>query len=289
MHILLTLLSTAALIYVGFGLLLFLCQERLVHLPGVPGRELIATPGDRGLPWREIEITSLDGVRLHGWHIPAQPNSPTLLFFHGNAGNISHRLTSLAIFHDLGLEVVIFDYRGYGRSEGRPREAGLHRDARAAAAWLQESLGADPARTIYFGRSLGGALAASAARFHPPALLILESTFTSAREAAADLYPLYPSRWLTRLEYSTAEYLGQVEAPVLIIHSPDDEIIPFRHGQQLLAKAGARGEMLRIHGDHNRGYLASETLYRAGLKSFIARHLDWTGEENNTNYPLLKD
>jgi len=173
--------------------------------------------------------------------------------------------------------VVIFDYRGYGRSDGRPSEAGLHRDARAAAAWLFDNLGADPARTIYFGRSLGAALAASAARHRPPAALILESAMISAREVAADLYPLYPTRLLTHLQYATADYLREVQRPVLIIHSPDDEIISFRHGQKLAQIAGNRGEWLPIHGDHNSGFLTSGPTYTSGLRDFIVRHVEQDG------------
>lgn len=268
-RLLLSVLSIALLVYLGFGLLLFLMQQRMVHLPHVPGRELVATPGEIGLEWRDIEIVSTDGVKLHGWHLPGPPEAPTLLFFHGNAGNISHRLHSLQLFHELGLEVVIFDYRGYGRSQGRAREAGLHLDARAAADWLFDSLGADPARTIFFGRSLGGSLAASAARHRPPAALILESTLASAREAAADLYPIYPTRLLTRLQYATADYLREVDRPALIIHSRDDELIPFRHAEILVAAAGPNAQLLPIHGDHNHGYRASGAVYRDGLRKFI--------------------
>lgn len=274
LRLLLTLLTLAVLVYVAFGLLLFLFQERMVHLPGIPGRTIMVTPAELGIKWRDIEIISEDGLRLHGWHIPGRPGAATLLFFHGNAGNISHRLQSLRIFHELGLEVVIFDYRGYGRSEGRPSEAGLHRDARAAVDWLYDTSGADPARTIYFGRSLGAALAASAARHRPPAAMILESALVSAREVAADLYPIYPTRLLTRLQYATADYLREVQRPVLIIHSPDDEIIPFRHGEKLAQIAGERGEFLRIRGDHNSGFLTSGAIYTSGLRDFIARHVE---------------
>lgn len=272
-RLLLYLLSFAALLYLAGGLLLFLFQERIIHLPHVPGRSITATPGELGLAWRDIEIVSKDGLRLHGWHIPGPEGAPTVLFFHGNAGNISHRLDSVQIFHQLGLEVVLFDYRGYGRSEGRAREAGLHLDARAAADWLYDSLGADPTRTIYHGRSLGGALAASAARHRPPAALVLESTLLSAPEAAADLYPIYPTGLLTRLEYATADYIQELQLPILIIHSPDDDVIPFRHGVELAELAGPRGELLPIRGDHNCGFLVSGNLYTDGLRDFIARHV----------------
>ena len=266
---LLSLLTIGAILYLAIGLVLFLFQGRMVHLPEVPGRALVATPDQRGLDWRDIEIATDDGVTLHGWHIRHPEPRATLLFFHGNAGNISHRLDSIALFHDLGLEVVIFDYRGYGRSTGRPREAGLHRDARAAADWLVESLGAEPQRTVYFGRSLGGALAASAARHRSPAALILESTFLSAREVARDLYPIYPTGLLTRLQYATADHLAEVDSPLLVVHSRDDEIIPYRHADGLLAAAAGPAEKLTIRGDHNTGFLRSGAHYRDGLDAFL--------------------
>ncbi len=273
MRLLLSLLSAGALAYLGIGLLLFLAQGRLVHLPEVPGRELEATPGDRGWTYRELHIPSTDDVTLHGWWIAAEDPRATVVFFHGNAGNISHRLDTIDILRDLGLDVVIFDYRGYGRSDGRAHERGLHDDARAVARWVQDEAEVPANKLIFHGRSLGGALAASAAREVQPAALILESTFTSARDVARDLYPIYPARLLTRLEYATADYLAEARVPALVVHSPDDEIVPFHHAESLVENAPADAELLRIRGDHNTGFRVSGEVYTDGLERFLGRHL----------------
>ncbi|MCG5549150.1 alpha/beta hydrolase [Halorhodospira halochloris] len=254
----------------AFAAMLYTMQERMVHLPQIPGRELVATPDKLGLEWQELTITTEDNVDLHGWHVKSPQARGTLLFFHGNAGNISHRLDSIEIFSELGLDVIIFDYRGYGQSEGRAHEQGLRRDARAAAEWLEENRdGLAGPKTVYFGRSLGGPLAAEAAAHRQPSALILESTFTSAEDVAGDIYPFFPTRLLTRLEYPTAKYLRQTDQPVLVVHSPEDEIIPFQHSQQLLEIAGDRGQMLQIRGDHNTGFRVSGDTYISGLRDFI--------------------
>ena len=274
---LLALAAVGGAVYVAFGVLLYAAQERMAHLPEIPGRSLEASPAAIGLEHETLEITAEDGVRLHGWRIPHPEPRATVLFFHGNAGNISHRLDTIEILHGLGLEVVIFDYRGYGRSEGSPSEAGLYRDAVAAARWVRDELGIPGQRLVYHGRSLGGALAARAAREHPPAGLILESTLASAPELARDLYPFYPTRLLTRLEYATVRDLDALELPTLIIHSPDDEIIPFRHAEALLEAAPAGSELHRIEGDHNTGFRLSGALYTEGIAQYLERRLDPAG------------
>ncbi|MBK5936731.1 alpha/beta hydrolase [Halorhodospira sp. 9621] len=273
MRLLLSLAAAAGLIYVGFGALLFFGQERMVHLPQIPSRELQSAPADRGWDYQDLAIPSTDGVTLHGWRIPADSPRGVVVFFHGNAGNISHRLDTIAILRDLGLDVIIFDYRGYGQSEGSAHEAGLHEDARAVARWVREELGVPSERMVFHGRSLGGALAASAARHTSPAALILESSFTSAEAVARDLYPFYPARWLTRLEYATADYLAETRAPVLIVHSRDDEIIPYHHARSLREAAPGEAQLLTIRGDHNTGFLTSGRAYRDGLRQFLDQHL----------------
>lgn len=256
-------------VYFACALMLFFFQSRLVHLPHVPGRELVATPAERGLPFESLALLTADGVRLHGWFIPAPQARRTLLFFHGNAGNISHRLDSLEIFHRLGLNTLIFDYRGYGRSQGTPSEPGLYRDAEAALAYLQRERGIPRQEIILFGRSLGGAVAAWLAARHPPGALIVESGFTSVPDMAAELYGFFPVRWLARLRYDTLNSLRAVCSPVLIIHSPNDEIIPFEHGRRLFAAAREPKRFLEIHGDHNSGFLQSGRHYEQGFREFL--------------------
>lgn len=259
--------------YVGIGALLFVAQNRLVHLPDMPSRELHRTPEVIEATWEEIRVPQQDGPALHGWYVEAPRARGTLLFFHGNAGNISHRLESIELFRQLGVHVLIFDYRGYGRSEGSPSEPGLKADAEAVASWLHGERGVPPEETVYFGRSLGGALAAHAAHqaAEPPAGLILESSFTSLPALGADLYPFYPVRWLARMEYDTLGALESVRLPTLVVHSPEDEIVPFHHAERLSAVEHAR--LLEIRGDHNSGFLTSGALYRDGIGEFLDRTL----------------
>ncbi|QOC21952.1 alpha/beta hydrolase [Wenzhouxiangella sp. AB-CW3] len=259
-----------ALAYGALLLLLYLFQPRLLFLPGVPGRDLVATPEHIGLEYRELNFETADGETLHGWWLPHADARATLLFHHGNAGNISHRLDSLQIFHDLGLEVLIFDYRGYGQSTGSPSEAGLYEDARAAWRWLLEEQGAEADQVILFGRSMGGAVAARLASEVEAAGLITESTFTSVPDIGAELYWWLPVRLLARLDFNAREAVAEAAMPVLVVHSPDDEIIPFEHGQRLYEAAGERGTLLEIRGDHNTGFLASGDTYRDGLNRFIS-------------------
>lgn len=255
-------------------LLVYLLQPRLLFLPGVPGRELVATPERIGLSHRDVSLQTEDGETLHAWWLPQERPRATLLFFHGNAGNISHRLESLEIFHELGLQVFIIDYRGYGRSSGKPSEAGLYRDAQAAWAWLTRTQGVAPERIILFGRSMGGAVASELATRVDAAGLIVESVFTSVPDIGAELYWWLPVRLLSRLEFNTADYIRRSDLPVMVVHSVDDEIIPVHHGRRLREIAGERGSWLEIRGGHNTGFLESRERYREGLDSFISEVVD---------------
>ncbi|SEP14113.1 alpha/beta hydrolase [Aquisalimonas asiatica] len=257
-------------IYLGLLLLLYGMQSRLIHLPGVPGRELIATPAEIGLDWDDVSLQTEDGVQLHGWYLPGPDNARhTVLFFHGNAGNISHRLDSLEIFHDLGAAVLIIDYRGYGRSEGSPSETGLYRDGRAAWEHLVDERDVSPEEIIAFGRSLGAAVAARVATERDVGGVILESAFTSAPDRAAELYPIFPVRQLARIQYPTREFVQDLQAPVLVVHSPDDEIIPFHHGEAIYEAAPEPKTFLRIQGDHNTGFMRSGETYTDGLRDWL--------------------
>ena len=270
---LLNLLLIPVVGYIGIAVALFFAQSRLVHLPEIPGRTLTATPQAAGLDYESVDIVTADGVKLHSWFVTAEPARATLLFFHGNAGNISHRIDSLRIFHDLGLNTLIIDYRGYGQSEGKPSEQGLYADSEAAWQYLTSKRGIPPQQIIIFGRSLGGAVAAWLAARHQPRVLILESTFTSAPDMAAELYPFLPTRLLTRLQYNAQRNLELVRCPVLIVHSRDDEISPFRHGQRLYDTAREPKRFLEIRGDHNMGFLLDQARYEAGLAEFLEEHL----------------
>lgn len=274
-------LHTLLLIGGGYAALLlamYLGQSNLLYLPEIPSRELIASPRDIGLAHEEVHLETADGVRLHAWYLPAREARGTLLFLHGNAGNISHRLDSLRIFHELGLAVLIVDYRGYGQSEGRPSEAGLQQDALAAWRHLVDARQEPPERIVLFGRSLGAALAAWLAAREPAAALILESAFVSVPELASELYWWLPARHLARLRHDTRAELAGVRSPVLVVHSPDDEIIPYRHGRTLFEAAPPPKHFLELHGDHNNGFLLSGTDYVRGLAAFLDEYLPRTPE-----------
>jgi fermentation-respiration switch protein FrsA (DUF1100 family) len=268
-----TLLLTVALAYVGVLAAVYFGQASLLYFPGIPSRALTATPLDIGLAYENVTLTTDDGVQLHGWWIPhAQPRA-TLLHLHGNAGNVSHRLELIRIFHALGLAVFIFDYRGYGRSQGKPSEEGTRRDTLAAWRHLTKARQIPPERVVLHGQSLGAALAAWLAARQRPGALILESAFTSVPELAAELYPWLPARRLARFRYDTRAALATVRSPVLVIHSPQDEIIPYAHGQRLYETAGEPKAFLRLRGDHNTGFLLSGREYVEGLDAFLREHL----------------
>lgn len=263
-------LISVAVVYVGLATLLYLFQSRLIYFPM---REIAATPKAVGLAYEDVRFTAEDGTVLDGWFIPASAPRATLLFFHGNAGNISHRLDSLMIFHRLGLSTFIFDYRGYGRSEGRPTEEGTYQDAMAAWRYLTEKRGVSPEKIVLFGRSLGGSVAAWLAARRTPGALIVESTFTSAPDFASEMYPWLPARWLTRFRYDAIKHLSSVTSPVLVIHSRDDEIIPVGHGRRLYEAAREPRQFLEIRGSHNGGFLQSDKEYIDGLERFLTAHL----------------
>ncbi len=262
-------IATVVACYVGLLTLLYLVQERLLYFPV---RQLVTNPGRVGLNYEEVQLTTADGVRLAGWFVPAANSDFVLLFFHGNGGNISHRLDSIEQFRRLGLSVFIIDYRGYGHSEGRTTEAGTYLDAEAAWRYLTQERGVAAENIIIFGRSLGGAVAAALAEKHPPRLLILESTFTSVPEMAARQFWFAPARQLARIQYNTAARLQNIHVPLLIIHSPEDEVIPFDQGQALFQAANPPKQFLQISGGHNDGFLISAAQYEPAVAAFIRQH-----------------
>jgi fermentation-respiration switch protein FrsA (DUF1100 family) len=203
-----------------------------------PSRAIDADPSEAGLAFSDLEIATADGERLHGWWIPA-PRPPAVahvLFFHGNGGNIAHRIAHARVLADAGLDVLLFDYRGYGRSTGSPGEQGTYTDARAALGALRARPGVRPGGIVYLGESLGGAVAAELAIADPPAALVLQSTFASIRRMARLHYPVVPAPLVPDL-YPTIDRIARVRAPVLVIHGDGDEIVPLDHGRALHAAA----------------------------------------------------
>ncbi len=269
--------SSVLLLVSGYLLLViytYFNQGAMLYLPNLPGRDHHVTPADAGLEYRNVTLTTEDRLRLDAWYLATPNERGVVLFCHGNAGNISHRVGTLEILHNLGFSILIFDYRGYGHSEGKPDETGTYRDAEAAWQYLQQQ-GYRDDQIIIMGRSLGAAIAAELAERHPPGALILESTFTTLPNLAAELYPYLPVRWLSRFRYETIDRLPLINAPLLIVHSREDEIIPFIHGEQLFKIANPPKQFLELEGGHNDAIHSSRIdYYRNGLDDFFSRYFD---------------
>jgi fermentation-respiration switch protein FrsA (DUF1100 family) len=278
MRMLLSLVIMIASAYALLAAFLFFAQSHLVYFPQT-GRDFIATPEQLGLPYESVTLQTEDGLTLRGWFVPAQAAmdrmgaTGTVLFFHGNAGNISHRMDYLSMFHRLGYQTFIFDYRGYGQSDGSPSESGTYIDAQAAWDYLVEERGIPPCSIALFGESLGGAVAAWLAAREDPGLLVLASVFTSLPDMAAKIYPFFPVRLLSRFNYNTLEYLESVACPVFIAHSPQDEIVPFAHGRALYDAAPGPKEFLELEGGHNGGFIFMRESWTRALSGFMALSL----------------
>ena len=203
------------------------------HFIFFPEKELQGTPALWGISFEDVEFQASDGVRLHGWYVPGD-SDVTWIWFHGNAGNISHRLENLTLLNNqLGVNIFLFDYRGYGRSEGRISEKGTYRDARGALEYVRSRQDVNPDKIVYFGRSLGAAVAVWLATQDTPYGLILESPFTFVKDMAKRAFPGLPLYMLVRTKYDSLSRIADVTCPVLVLHGDRDETVPFSHGQKL--------------------------------------------------------
>jgi pimeloyl-ACP methyl ester carboxylesterase len=259
------------IIYIIAGLLLlnllmYFQQPMMIFYPM---SRLQQTPSDWGFEYDDVAFETEDGVKLHGWFIPNVQSDTALLFFHGNAGNISHRRDSIEIFHRQGLNVFIFDYRGYGQSQGKPNERGLYHDADAAWRYLTGEKHFAPENIIIFGRSLGGSVAAKLAADVPARGLILESTLSSAKEFARSVFRILSRLVVIRYDFNTVESLQQVNYPVLVLHSPDDEIMPFHLGKKVYESANPPKQFVPMRGDHNSGFYLSQPEYEQALAAWL--------------------
>ena len=228
-----------------------------------PVRAYFETPAAAGLPFEDVFLRTEDGVRLHGWFIPAEErageDAVTLLFFHGNAENIGGCLDLAALARPAGYNLLLLDYRGYGKSEGRPSERGLYRDGEAALLHLKSRAGVDPGRIVVWGRSIGAAVAVHLAAGDGGSLpgvagVILESPFTSVPDLlrSGGHYALLAMSRFGTYRFDSAARIGRVAAPVLVIHGTDDEIAPFELGRRLFESAPGRKELVAIRGGgHN--------------------------------------
>ena len=270
-----SLLMTRAAQAFGCLLLALLCIRWLERKSlYYPTRELEATPELLKLRFEDITFVAEDGVVLHGWWLPCANARGTVIHCHGNAGNISHRLDLAADLHRLGVNVFLFDYRGYGRSRGRPTERGLYRDARAAYEFVRAQYGdtAHPPILVQ-GQSLGGPVAAQLALDKPVRGLLLESAFTSVPDMARQLYPLLPAGLLCTSRYATLDKIRHITCPKLLAHSTQDEMIPYAQGRQLFDAAAPPKRFCALTGGHNDAGWASSAEYRRALADFLLETL----------------
>ncbi|ORJ61616.1 alpha/beta hydrolase [Geothermobacter hydrogeniphilus] len=236
-----------------------------------PTAELVTTPAAVGLAYEDVFFTAADGTALHGWYLPGEPGRPLLVFCHGNAGNISHRVDNLRLLRELGLTVFIFDYRGYGRSSGTPSEAGTYSDLRGALVWLQQK-GWKQEQMVYFGRSLGAAVALQLALEEPPAALILESPFTSIGAMGRHHSPLLwlLGGWLLNTRYDSLGKISDLRVPLMILHGDEDEIVPQQMGRQLFERAPQPKRFHSLPGaGHNNSYEVGGEAYRNWWREFL--------------------
>ena len=264
--------TTAAVLALGLALRQTMVLDR--YFIFFPERGLNATPADVGLEFEDVFFSTADGVKLHGWYVPAE-SDVTLLWFHGNAGNVGNRLEHMLLSHViLRVNIFIFDYRGYGLSEGAASESGTYLDGEAAVSYLRDQRGVDTEeQLVLYGHSLGGAVAVEVARRIPSRALIVESTFTSVKDMAKSLYPYLPSGVVTSLmqsEYDSLSKISGARAPVMVIHGDEDTTVPLAEGKGLYEAARQPKRFHTVEGAaHNDVYAIGGERYFEAIRRFI--------------------
>ena len=256
-------------ILVVLSAIMLLFEKKLIYFPQ---RAHDVLPSDLGLAFEDLTVTAEDGVRIHAFYLPP-PGDPrwTVLLAHGNAGNISHRLDrALFLQSKLGAAVLLFDYRGYGRSEGWPDEEGTYRDARAAHRWLIEEKRVSPERLVVFGEFLGSAVALDLALSRPCRALVLESPFASIPAMARAVYPFLPLWPFVRTRYDNERKAPRMAVPLLVLHGEKDEIVPFSQGRRVFEAAPRPKRFHAIPGaGHNDTYLVGGDAYWDAVRDFL--------------------
>ncbi|MFC1674777.1 alpha/beta hydrolase [Candidatus Omnitrophota bacterium] len=251
------------LLAAGFIYIRLIERRQLFH----PVHKVNSSPADIGLSFEDCYFKSPDGRKLHGWFIPAQEARSAVIFAHGNAGNIGDRLDKIKFFNQLKQNVFIFDYRGYGASQGRPSEKGMYLDARGAYEYLL-SRGIRADQLIGFGESMGGAILIDLAAEKKLKALIVESTFSSSKDLVRIFFPWIPYQLFASRLDSEAK-IKSIQIPKLIIHSREDELIPIRLAQKLYQAAPQPKEFLQIRGPHNDGFFESTDILEQGVSDFL--------------------
>ncbi len=256
----------AAVLFAILTAFLLINQDRMIF---IPLDSFITTPSKTGMNHEEIFLEVSPEENIHAWYFPLSDSAPTILFCHGNAGNISYRLNAVNMFLNLGCSVLLFDYRGYGMSGGKPSEENVYADAEAALGWLK-SRGTSEDEIIVFGESLGSAVAIElAARHHELGGLIIKSAFTNLAEVGHTHFPYLPVSLICRYNFNSLDRVKYIACPVIFSHSKEDELIPFRMGRSLFDTVTGSKTFVEITGGHNdRDYLSDEN-YHAALNEFI--------------------
>ncbi len=274
-----------AVLLVLFVLFLVGCENKIIYHPDkfpVGQWDTSRIP----LPIQEVWFEAKDGVKLHGWYVPHEKAEASFLFYHGNAGNLSHRTENVFFLHHLKLNVFIFDYRGYGKSEGDPDEPGIRLDSQAAYDTLMAQPGVSARSLILFGRSLGGAFAAYIASQNPAAGLILESSFTNAKDMAGRMFPILPVGWFLSSELDALSAVAHLSVPKLFLHGTADTIIPYTLGRELYQGAAEPKEFYDITGaGHNNTIRVGGSDYFDKIKEFITRSTTPAGDTEISKAP----
>ena len=247
-------------------------EKRFVFFPD---SQVVSTPDEAGLPYENVCLATPDGLALHGWFIPAPagcagPETQTWLWFHGNGGNVGTRVGQLERARRLlGVHQFIFDYRGYGRSQGKPSELGTYIDARAALGYLERRPDVNPGRIVYFGHSLGAAIAVELAVSHPPAGMALLAPFSSIRDMAKVTLPLPMAGWIVRGHYDSVSRIAQIRTPLLVLHGELDEIIPHSQGLKLYNAANPPKRFVTLPAaSHNNAHHVAAEVMAGALREF---------------------
>ncbi len=261
-------------VYLALMFYIYFNQDKMVFYPT---DDFAVQPDQLGLIFEDVHIKIDDNITIHGWYFPSKDpdNKKAVLFFHGNAGNISHRLETAKYLYDLGVATFMFDYRGYGYSTGEPTEDGVYADGEVSFDWLVETKSFKAENIILFGRSLGGAVAVELAGRKQCGGLIIESSFTSVGDIGQKLFPIFPIRSLIRYTFNSVEKIGQIQIPKLITHSPDDELIPYTMGQKLFEAAAEPKQFIKLSGGHNSRSYFKDPEYKKALL--------WLLNENSAN------
>lgn len=261
-------ISFVRIIAIAYSTLLigfYFFQSRLIF---VPTKGLQTTPKEIGIKF-ETHIIGKD--KVYSWFIPAKNKEVmTVLICHGNAGNISNRLSTIDFYHrQIGLNVMIFDYSGYGKSPGKVSEENTYKNTQDVFDYMVNTLKISPDKIVVDGRSLGGAIAIDLATKRQFKGLIIQSTFTSIYEMAKSMFPILPAKWVQHIYYDSISKVEKIQCPILHFHSPDDQIIPYKMGTELFKKLPSPKQFVEIHGGHNSGWMDSMETYEPAIKNFI--------------------